>query len=98
MIYHIVLIRLKPEVNDRARDAFMKKAEQILGPIPGVRNLRVGSGLGLKAEREHPVALFMEFDDEATLAGYQVHPEHERFVSDVVGPIQEDKKVYDYFV
>jgi len=96
MICHLVLIRLKGEVSPEDTDAFMAEARRILEPIPGVRNLRVGTGLGVKAEVSHPVALVMEFDDEAALEGYQVHPEHQRFVREVVGPIQDDKQVYDY--
>jgi hypothetical protein len=96
MICHIVLIRLKADVSVEDADAFMAEAKSILGPIPGVKDLRVGKGLGVKAEKQHPIALVMEFDDDAALAAYQVHPEHQRFVNDVVGPIQDDKQVYDY--
>lgn len=96
MICHLVLIRLKPEISENDAKAFMAEAGRILGPIPGVMNLRVGRGLGVKAEVAHPIALIMEFEDEAALEGYQVHPEHQRFVRDVVGPIQDDKQVYDY--
>lgn len=96
MICHVVLIRLKPEISSTDADAFIAEAGKILAPIPGVRNLRVGRGLGVKAEKDYPIALVMEFDDDAALDAYQVHPEHQRFVSDVVGPIQDDKQVFDY--
>ena len=75
---------------------FSPDAKNILGPIPGVQNLRVGRGLGVKSEKLHPIALVMEFEDDAALEAYQVHPDHQRFVKDVVGPIQDDKQVYDY--
>ena len=96
MICHVVLIRLKPEISAAGTDAFIAQAKETLAPIPGVRNLRVGSGLGVKAERSYPVALVMDFDDDAALEAYQVHPEHQRFVREIVGPIQDDKQVYDY--
>ena len=96
MICHFVLIRLKAETSSRDRDAFMESAARVLGSIPGVSNLRIGLGLGLKDESSHPVALFMDFEDDAALAAYQIHPEHQRFVNDIVGPIQDDKKVFDY--
>lgn len=98
MIHHIVLFRLKPDVTEAAKDAFVEQALQVLGPIPGVRNLRVGHGLGKRAEVSHPLALIMDFDDEASLAAYQVHPEHQRFVHEIAAPIEDDKKVYDYNV
>lgn len=96
MICHIVLVRLKPEISPVDTDAFIEEAKKTLGPIPGVRNLRVGKGLGVKADVSHPVALVMEFDDDEALDAYQIHPEHQRFVHDIVGPIQDDKQVYDY--
>ena len=96
MICHLVLIRLNSDVSEKDADAFMLEAERILGPIPGVRNLKVGRGLGVKAEVSYPIALVMEFEDEVALEGYQVHAEHQRFVREVVGPIQDDKQVFDY--
>ena len=96
MICHIVLIRLKPEITPERTRAFIEEASAVLGPIPGVKNLRVGSGLGVKADVSHPVALVMDFDDDDALEAYQVHPEHRRFVEEIVGPIQDDKQVYDY--
>ena len=96
MICHVVLIRLKSDATPADTERFMERAKEVLGPIPGVRNLRVGKGLGVKAEVSYPVALVMEFDDDAALEGYQVHPEHQRFVREIVGPIQDDKQVYDY--
>ena len=96
MIHHIVLLRLKPEISAEETDAFVKEARRVLGPIPGVRDLRVGRGLGVKAEAAHPIALLMDFADDEALEAYQVHPEHQRFVHEIVGPIQDDKQVYDY--
>ena len=96
MLHHFVLLRLKADLTPQQTDAFINEAREVLGPIPGVQNLRVGSGLGVKSERSHPIALIMDFEDEAALEAYQVHPQHQRFVKEIVGPIQDDKQVYDY--
>lgn len=96
MLSHIVLIRLKDTVSERQTEEFLETARAMLGSIPAVRKLRVGRGLGVKAETDHPLALLMEFEDEKALESYQVHPSHRRFVEEVVGPIQDEKKVYDY--
>jgi heme-degrading monooxygenase HmoA len=98
MICHVVLIRLKEGMSPEAGDRLLARAREMLAPIPGVRNLRVGHGLGKKAEVSYPYALVMEFEDEDALEAYQVHEQHRRFVRDVVDPIQDDKKVYDYRV
>lgn len=96
MISHIVLIRLKDNVSDQEAGSFLRTAKELLGEIPGVRNLRVGRGIGVKADASHPFALVMDFDDDAALDAYQVHPDHQRFVKEILGPIQDDKQVYDY--
>jgi hypothetical protein len=96
MICHVVLIRLKESASDDDASRLVERAKELLGPIPGVQNLRVGKGLGKKAEVSYPYALVMEFEDDDALEAYQVHPDHQTFVRDVVGPLQEDKKVYDY--
>jgi hypothetical protein len=96
MICHVVLIRLKEGVSESDASNLLERAKMLLGPIPGVRDLRVGRGLGKKAEVSYPFALVMEFEDENALEAYQVHPDHQTFVRDVVDPLQDDKKVYDY--
>lgn len=98
MICHVVLIRLRNEESPEQGDRLVERARDMLAPIPGVRNLRVGRGLGNKAERSYPYALVMEFEDDEALEAYQVHPAHVRFVREVVDPIQDDKLVYDYRV
>lgn len=98
MICHVVLIRLKQGVSSEEGTRLLARAQEMLAPIPGVRNLRLGRGLGKKAEVSYPYALVMEFEDEEALGAYQVHEMHRRFVGEVVDPIQDDKKVYDYRV
>jgi hypothetical protein len=96
MISHLVLIRLRPDLGGEREDRFLAQARSVLGPIPGVRNLRVGRNL--RSGSPHPFALVMDFADEASLQAYQVHPEHQRFLADIIGPIVEDKQVLDYVV
>jgi len=96
MICHVVLIRLRGDLDRDREERFLEQARETLGPIPGVVNLRVGRGI--RAGDAHPFALVMDFADEAALEAYQVHPEHRRFLSDVIGPIVEDKQVLDYRV
>ena len=40
----------------------------------------------------------MEFDDEAALESYQVHPEHVRFRDELLAPLVDEKLVFDYEV
>ncbi len=95
MIHHIVMLRLVSGLPDSEVDHFLDRARQILTPIPGVLNFRIGRNI---RDDTHPLALLMDFEDEDALAAYQVHPEHQRFLATVIGPILADKKVEDYTV
>ncbi|HEY7820629.1 MAG TPA: Dabb family protein, partial [Vicinamibacteria bacterium] len=96
MIHHVVLIRLKKGLGERDGAKLLERARELLEPISVVRHLRLGRGLGKKAEVDFPYALIMDFDDETALEAYQVHPDHQRFVREVVDPVQDEKKVFDY--
>lgn len=96
MICHVVLIRLRDDVSDEATARFLEQARRVLGPIPGVTHLRVGRSI--RRAESHPCALVMEFSDREALEAYQVHPEHQRFLDEIIGPIVEDKVVLDYEV
>ena len=74
MICHVVLIRLK-EVEKTSW--VLEQARDVLGSVPGVKNLRVGTGI--KSDYSYPIAFVMDFDDEVVLEAYQIHPEHVMF-------------------
>ncbi len=94
MISHLVLIRLRGGLGEEREERFLAQAREVLGPIPGVRDLKVGRNL--RPDATHPFALVMDFADQAALEAYQVHPQHRRFLADIIGPIVEDKQVLDY--
>ncbi len=94
MISHIVLLRLEDGLSRQQTEDFLTVARNLLGAIPGVRNLRVGSTL--RDDGSHPLALVMDFENSEALEAYQVHPEHQRFLREVIGPIVADKQVLDF--
>ncbi len=93
MICHVVLIKLKDK---KKTDWVLEQARNVLGSVPGVQNLRIGTGIN--ADYEYPISFVMEFDDETVLQSYQDHAEHVRFRDEVLAPLIDDKKVYDYEV
>lgn len=93
MICHVVLIKLKDQ---EKTDWVLEQAKSVLGSVPGVKNLRVGAGI--KDDYEFPISFVMDFDDETVLEAYQVHAEHVRFRDELLAPLIDDKKVYDYEV
>ena len=94
MICHVVLIRLRSDVDEGRRAWFLVQAREVLGPIPGVQNLRVGTNI--KPAGALPYCLVMEFESEKELQAYQVHAQHQHFLKDIIGPLVEEKQVYDY--
>jgi len=93
MICHVVLIKLKDK---EKTDWVLEQARKVLGSVPGVQNLSIGTGI--KVDYEYPIGFVMEFDDETVLESYQEHSEHVRFRDEVLAPLIDDKKVYDYEV
>ena len=93
MICHVVLIRLREK---EKTDGVLEQARNVLGSVPGVQNLRIGTGI--KDDYEYPISFVMEFDNEKVLESYQDHAEHVRFRDELLAPLIEDKKVYDYEV
>ena len=93
MICHVVLIRL---LEKEKTDWVLDQARTVLGSVPGVQNLRIGTGI--KDDYEYPISFVMEFDDDTALESYQDHAEHVRFRDELLGPLIDDKKVYDYEV
>lgn len=93
MIHHVVMLRLVGGLSDSEIEEFLAQARTILTAVPGVRNFKIGRNI---REDTHPLALLMDFESQDDLEAYQVHPEHQRFLTDVIGPIIADKKVVDF--
>jgi hypothetical protein len=74
--------------------SFLRQAREVLGAIPGVRNLRVGKALS--DENPHPNCLVVEFENQAALQEYQAHHLHQRFLKEILGSLVDGKIVYDY--
>lgn len=97
MIRHIVTWKLAAtEPEQRAADAAGMKAglEALVGIVDGLSHLEVGSDIG-EIDSNWDVVLIAEFDDNAALEGYQIHPDHiaiGRWVQSVV----TEKATVDY--
>ena len=95
MIHHVVMLRLVGGLPEEEVEHFLSQAREILTPIPGVKNFEIGHNI---REDNHPLALLMDFDSEEALETYQVHPEHQRFLTQVIGPIIAEKMVVDFAI
>jgi hypothetical protein len=83
MITHIVMWRLKASDAEgkAAAPAEIRDAlEGLLGRIPQLRSMRVHAD-ALPARGEFDVVMVSEFESEADLDAYAVHPEHQAVVA-----------------
>jgi Stress responsive A/B Barrel Domain len=93
MIRHTVSFRLGHAVGTPEAENFFMNAER-LARIPGVTQFEILTQISEKSEFTH--ALSMEFADAAAYAGYNEHPDHLRFVTDIWLPEVEKAQELDY--
>jgi hypothetical protein len=79
MIRHTVVFRLKHKHGSREEADFLAEAGK-LARIPGVENFEALRQVGKK--NDYTFGLSMEFADQAAYDGYNVHPDHVRFVKE----------------
>ncbi|HEY2930387.1 MAG TPA: Dabb family protein [Acidobacteriota bacterium] len=94
MLTHIVLYKLKSSTTASQRENLLRQARTRLPAVPGVRNLT--AGVSIYKDDPYQCALVMYFEDEAALDRYRVHPDHLRFVEEIVKPLAEEIKRLDY--
>jgi len=78
MIKHIVMWKVRGETPEERREAaelVKTRFEALRGVVPGLKTLEIGidvSGVSYACD----VVLYSEFEDEAALSAYAVHPAH----------------------
>ncbi len=93
MLTHVVLFTIKPDAEPEAGERLVRDAQERLTRIPGVRNL--SAGRVVQAESGFHVALAMQFEDEAALDTYRVHPIHQEYVA-YLTTVTSDRQAYDF--
>jgi heme-degrading monooxygenase HmoA len=98
MIKHIVMWKLKSQVeeSDRAANAQMvkQKLESLNGQIPGLIKIEVGIDFS-QTDASFDVVLYSEFDSREALAAYHHHPLH-LAVAPFIGAVREQRVLVDY--
>ena len=100
MVKHVILWTLKEEYSDEQKKEIKKdiKAglEGLKGRIPGLVDIQVNiDGL---ASSNADLMLDSTFEDEASLKGYAVHPEHVAVADGKVRPYTAIRRCLDYTV
>lgn len=95
MVKHIILWQLKPEHNNAfVKEGIKNGLEGLKGKIPGLVEISV-QNTGL-ASSNADVMLYSVFEDEASLKGYSVHPEHVHVADTFVRPFTQTRMCLDF--
>lgn len=96
MIYHAVLLKMKPDVNQAKIEEIFRELAGLQKLIPGLLSFSGGpysSPEGLNQGYTH--GFLMTFADASARDGYLPHPEHER-VKQMILPNLEDVIAFDW--
>ena len=80
MIKHIVMWNLRGDTDQakaRAVEVLKRSFESLRGRIPGLLHLEIGVESS-RIDYACDVVLYSEFESQAALDAYAVHPEHQR--------------------
>ena len=98
MVKHIILWQLKDELTDEekksAKADIKAGLEGLAGKIPGLVEIKVNTE-GLDSSNAD-LMLDSTFDDEGSLKGYSVHPDHVAVAMNVVRPRVKSRVCMDY--
>lgn len=97
-VIHVVLVWLKEAGNSEHREQVIE-GSKALKAIPGVLDLRVGAVIPSDREvvdSSYDVALYLRFKNQQDLQDYLVHPLHKSTVREVIGPVMDRYRVYDF--
>jgi len=79
MIRHIVLVKFRPGLSEAEIADIFAGLHTIKGKLPGVASICAGrSESPEKIERGYLHGFTVDFNDWASLAAYQNHPDHKR--------------------
>ena len=99
MLKHVVMWKLKEtaEGKTKAENAqFMKEhLEALWGVVPELKSVEVGINVK-KSDMAYDAVLIAEFENEAALAAYKIHPEPVK-ISSYCKKIRESRVVVDFY-
>ncbi len=98
MVKHIILWQLEDELSDaekiNVKAGIKEGLEALQGKIPGLLEIKVET-VGL-ASSNCDVMLYSVFEDETSLKGYAIHPEHVAVANGKVRPFTKTRLCLDF--
>jgi len=100
MVRHVILWKLKEELSEEEKAKVRKEAKEhlegLVGVVPGLREMHINiDGL---ASANMDMMLDALLDDEASLKGYAIHPNHVAVANTYVRPYTIVRSCFDYEV
>jgi hypothetical protein len=80
MLKHVVCWKIADAASPEGQEkvaSIVAGLESLVGVVPSIRSLSVGPSV-VTGPNHWDLALIVDFDDEAGLEAYQVHPEHQK--------------------
>jgi Stress responsive A/B Barrel Domain len=90
MLRHVVLFRWTDDTTADDVDQIDAGLASLPGLIPEVRSYTYGRDLRV-GEETWDYGVVADFDDEAGWKAYDVHPEHNRVRSELIGPHRRER-------
>jgi len=81
------------------RQKLIDGANTLLAEIPGASNFKAGAPVPSPrgvVDESYSFAISMDFADQAAADTYQKHPQHQKFVEEIVKPNVKRFVVYDF--
>ena len=94
MIRHIVMFNTLSTVAEEDIKEVLRSAKEDLSGIEGVQNLAVSTSFEVVQPPKYRYAITMEFENDALLQSYMVHPTHDEFRG-IFYPIRDDFLIMD---
>ncbi len=99
MLKHVVSWKLADASSPEGQEgiaSIVAGLESLVGVVPSIRALSVGPSV-VTGPNHWDLALVVDFDDEAGLEAYQVHPEHQKVGAHIRSLISQQAAV-DFLV
>ena len=100
MVKHVILWQLKDELSEAekksVKEGIKENLEGLQGKIPGLVEIKVQ--IDYLASSNADVMLDSLFENEESLKGYAVHPEHVKVADNNVRPYTKTRSCMDYEV
>jgi hypothetical protein len=90
MVRQIVLIRWTAEATQEQKQKVMDGLRGLAEVVPGVRAVRMGHDLGVRADN-FDFAVSVDFDSPEAYLVYREHPEHLRVVAEAIQPVMAER-------